>query len=114
MLEDQTTQLTGPDAANSPTAELNVPPQGGARLNIPAEIDETTVDDATERVHFAIRSLVSDEFPDLAQNCGSQGADEGSQYLHLTLNTVKNYSKTTWKTWWGVAFSFVKIFVGGV
>lgn len=75
-----------------------------------------TVDQATEQVHLAVRALLTDEFPDIAKRkgLGLKLKGETGQYLQLTFTTLKNYYKCLWKTWAGVCFCFVKMFIGKV
>ncbi|KIM23393.1 hypothetical protein M408DRAFT_263942 [Serendipita vermifera MAFF 305830] len=78
------------------------------------KLNTQSIEKATENVHLAIRKLLTDEFPDLAKRKEYRRTSEGQQYLRLTWTSMKNYSKTIWKSWWGVTYSFAKIFVGGV
>lgn len=82
-------------------------------LNKEPQLNGISAEEATKQVHYAIRALLSDEFPDIAKK-GPRRSSATGQYLQLTARTMKNYFKATWKTWWGVVYSFGKMLVGGV
>jgi hypothetical protein len=75
-------------------------------------VNGLTVDEATQRVHLAVRALLVDEFPDLAKRKGLKLNSETGQYLQLTWTSFKSYCKCIWKTWVGVCFCFVKMCLG--
>jgi hypothetical protein len=80
----------------------------------PPRLNGLTVEQATQRVHLAVRSLLTDEFPDLAKRNADRRTDGTQEYLRLTFRTMGNYFKSTWRTWWGVVYSFGKMLVGGI
>jgi hypothetical protein len=80
----------------------------------PPAIKGLTVNQATQQVHLTIRSLLTDEFPDLASKDAGKIEGGSKEYLNVTLNSINNFTKTMWKTWWGVVYSCMKMFVGGV
>jgi len=61
----------------------------------------------SENVHDAIRDLLADEYPDLATRHGGQVDRE--LYLQLSTATVIRYFKFIFKTWAGVASSFIRM-----
>lgn len=99
---------------NSRAPPANSNGDNAKRAPAQPRLDGLTIERATKDVHAAIRGLLSDEFPDLAKRNGGRIQSEGQQYLRLTFTTMKNYFKALWKSWWGVIYSFGKMFVGGV
>ena len=99
---------------NTAAPPANFNGDSGNNIAAPPKLNGLSVEKATKNVHTAIRGLLTDEFPDLAKRNGSRMKSGGQQYLRLTITTMKNYFKAIWKTWWGVVYSFGKMFVGGV
>lgn len=67
-------------------------------------MDNAVIDVATAHVHEAIRALLADEVPDLAQRKGL--AIFNDPYLHLSYESFKSYIHFIVMTWSGVAISF--------
>lgn len=78
----------------------------------PQGVNGLTVEQATHNVHVAIRSLLADEYPDLARRRFKE--KDSHWYIYTSTRTVVNYLRTTMSTWKGVIWSFGKMFVGGV
>jgi len=75
-----------------------------------AEYDDTTVDLATAHVHEAIRSLLADEMPDLADAKGLRVFDD--PYLQLSVKSFRLYLGFMWVTWTSVLGSVPVLFRG--
>lgn len=60
-------------------------------------MDDAAVDLATQHTHEAIRALLADEVPDLAESKGHKVF--GDPYLQLTMQSFKLYLNFLWSTW---------------
>lgn len=102
--------------------------------SIPTSMGEPDIDAATERVHEAIRALLADEIPDLADFQGfkvvtrksgllnnlrgifkiqkkDQGEAELDPYLQLSWKNFTLYLTNLAQTWWDVFKSFGMMFL---
>lgn len=77
----------------------------------PHSLNGLTIEEATHNVHLAIRTLLTDEYPDLARRRISR---KQQHYLQSSFNIVKNYLRYNFRTWGNVINSFGKMCIGGV
>ena len=80
----------------------------------PPKLNGLTVDQATQQVHAALRSLLSEEFPDLTRLRSNRVNSMGEQYLQLSFTSIKNCFKAISRAWIGVVFSFGWMLMGGI
>jgi hypothetical protein len=75
-------------------------------------LDEAAIDTATLHVHEAIRNLLADEIPDLAEDKGLLVFND--PYLNITFSSFKSYLHFEFLTWLAVANSFGHLLTGHV